>query len=96
MRCIPHGRWGLAQCKSTWEEHAGSDKSFENITLRLDQLPLKIQFTKEKRTLETLVLSREAIALSPCKSSCKEQAGPDKYFSVKPYSLISCRFKRNL
>ena len=52
MRCIPHGRWGLAQCKSTWEQHAGSDKSFENITLCLDQLPLKIQFTKEKRTLK--------------------------------------------
>ena len=50
----------MAQCKLTWEEHAGSDKSFENITLCLDQLPLKIQFTKEKRTLETLVLSREA------------------------------------
>ena len=51
---------GLAQSKSTCEEHAGSDKSFENITLCLDQLPLKIQFTKEKRTLKTLVLSPEA------------------------------------
>ena len=36
------------------------DKSFENITLCLDQQPLKIQFTKEKRTLKTLVLSPEA------------------------------------
>ena len=50
----------MAQCKSTCEEHAGSDISFENITLCLDQLPLKIQFTKEKRTLKTLVLSPEA------------------------------------
>ena len=46
--------WGLAQCKSNCEEHAGSDKSFENKTLFLDELPLKIQLTKEKRTLETL------------------------------------------
>ena len=63
--CIRHGKRGrvLAQCKSTCEEHAGSDKSFENITLCLDQLPLKIQFTKEKRTLKTLVLSREANTL---------------------------------
>ena len=61
--CTPHGRWGLAQCKSTCEEHTGSDISFENITLCLDQLPLKIQFTKEKRTLKTLVLSREANTL---------------------------------
>ena len=50
----------MAQCKLTWEEHAGSDKSFENITLCLDQLPLKIQFIKEKRTLKNLILSPEA------------------------------------
>ena len=86
----------MAQCKSTREEHAGSDISFENITLCLDQLPLKIQFTKEKRTLKTLVLSREANTLPQCKSSCKEQASSDKNLSVKPYSLISCCFKRNL
>ena len=96
IRCIPHGRWGLAQCKSTCEEHAGSDISFENITLCLDQLPLKIQFTKEKRTLKTLVLSREANTLPQYKSSCKEQASSDKNLSVKPYSLISCCFKHNL
>ena len=96
IRCIPHGRWGLAQCKSTCEEHAGSDISFENITLCLDQLPLKIQFTKEKRTLKTLVLSREANTLPQCKSSCKEQASFDKNLSIKPYSLISCCFKHNL
>ena len=82
----PHGRWGLAQCKSTCEEHAGSDKSFENITLCLDQLPLKIQFTKEKRTLKTLVLSRGEHATS-FKSNCKEQAGSDKNLSVNPYCL---------
>ena len=63
IRCIPHGRRGLAQCKSTCEGHAGSDKSFENITLCLDQLPLKIQFTEEKRILKTLVLSREVNTL---------------------------------
>ena len=96
IRCIPPGRWWLAQCKSTCEENAGSDISFENITLCLDQLKLKIQFTKEKRTLKTLVLSREANTLPQCKSSCKEQAGSDKNLSVKPYSLISCCFKRNL
>ena len=80
----------------TGEEHAGSDISFENITLCLDQLPLKIQFTKEKRTLKTLVLSREANTLPQYKSSCKEQASSDKNLSVKPYSLISCCFKHNL
>ena len=85
IRCIHHGRRGLAQCKWTCEEHAGSDKSFANLTLCLDQLPLKIQFTKEKRTLKTLVLSREANMLPQCKSSCKEQAGSDKNLSVKPY-----------
>ena len=69
IRCIPHGRWGLAQCKSTCEEHAGSDKRFENISLCLDQLPLKIQLTKEKRTLKTLVLSREANTLPQCRTS---------------------------
>ena len=83
IRCIAHGRWGLvlAQCKSTCEEHAGSDKSFENITLRLDQLPLKIQFTKETRTLKTVVLSREANTLPQCKSSCNEQARSDKIWA---------------
>ena len=98
MRCIPHGRSRPVQCKSTCEEHAGSDKRFENITLYLDQLPLKIQFTKEKRTLKTLVLSREANTLPQCKSSCEdeEKAGSDKNWSVKPYSLISCCFNRNL
>ena len=80
----------------TGEEHAGSDISFENITLCLDQLPLKIQFTKEKRTLKTLVRSREANTLPQYKSSCKEQASSDKNLSVKPYSLISCCFKHNL
>ena len=50
----------MAQCKLTREEHASSDKIFENITQGLDELPLKIQFTKEKRTLKTLVLSSEA------------------------------------
>ena len=29
MRCIPNGRWGPAQCKSNFEEHAGSDKRFK-------------------------------------------------------------------
>ena len=70
----PQIRWGLAQCKSICEEHAGSDISFENITLCLDQLPLKLQFTTEKRTLETPVLSRETNTLPQYKSSCKEQA----------------------
>ena len=36
MRYIPHGKWGPAQCKFSWEEHAGSDKRFENTTLFLD------------------------------------------------------------
>ena len=44
MRCIPHGRRGPAQSKSN-EEHAGSDKRFENTTLLLDYLPHEIQFT---------------------------------------------------
>ena len=67
----PQIRWGLAQWKSICEEHAGS-VSFENITLYLDQLPLKIHFTKQKTTRKTLVLSREANTLPHCKSSCKE------------------------
>ena len=96
IRCIPPGRWWLAQCKSTCEENAGSDISFENITLCLDQLKLKIQFTKEKRTLKTLVLSREANTLPQYQSSCKEQASSDKNLSVKPYSLIRCCFKHKL
>ena len=86
----------MAQCKLTWEEHASSDKIFENITLCLGQLPLKIQFTREKITLKTLLLSREANTLPQCKSSCEEQARSDKNYSVKPYSLMSCCFNRNL
>ena len=86
----------MAQCKSTREEGAGSDISFENVTLRLDQVLPKTHFTKEKRTLKTLVLSREANTLPQYKSSCKEQASSDKTLSVKPYSLISCCFKHNL
>ena len=42
IRCIPHGRWRLAHCKSTCEEHAGSDKSFENVTLCLDRKNFRI------------------------------------------------------
>ena len=95
IRCIPHGRWGLGQCKSTWEEHVGYFKVFENITLCLDQLPLKIHFKKEKRTLKTLVLSREGNTLPQCKSSCREESGSDENLRVKPYSLISSCFKRN-
>ena len=79
----------MAQCKLTREEHASSDKIFENITLCLDQLPLKIPFTK--RTLKTLVLSPEA-----CSYLNVNQAGSDKNLSIKPYPLISCCFKRNL
>ena len=96
IHCIPHGTRGPAQCKSNCEEHAGSDKRFENTTLFLDYLPHKIQFTKENIILKTLVLRREAITLPQCKSSCEEQAGSDKNWSVKPYSLMSCCFKRNL
>ena len=40
IRCIPHGRWGLTQCKSTCEENAGSDISLENITLWIQVIPL--------------------------------------------------------
>ena len=29
MLCIPHQRWGPAQCKLNCEEHAGSDKRFK-------------------------------------------------------------------
>ena len=47
------GLWGLAQCKWNCEEHVGSDKSFESVSLFIEQLPLQIQFTKEKRTLKT-------------------------------------------
>ena len=43
------GLCGLAQCKSNCEEHVGSDKSFESIGLFIEQLPLQIQFTKEKK-----------------------------------------------
>ena len=69
----------VSQDKESLERH--NDKRFENITLYLDHLPLKIQFTKEKRTLKTLVLSREANTLPQCQSSCKEQAGSDKNLS---------------
>ena len=48
IRCIPHGRWGLAQCKSTCEEHAGSDISFGNTTLCLDQLRLKFSSQRKR------------------------------------------------
>ena len=47
------GLWGLAQCKLNCKEHVGSDKSFESISLFIEQLLLQIQFTKEKRTLKT-------------------------------------------
>ena len=47
------------------------------MTQFVDQLPLKIQFTKINRTLKTLVLSREANTLPQCKSSCEEQSGSD-------------------
>ena len=83
-------------CKSNCEEHAGFDKRFEDTTLFLDYLPHKIQFAREKITLKTMFLSREANTLPPCKSSCEEQAGSEKNWSVKPYSLMSCCFKRNL
>ena len=53
-------------------------------------------FHKGKENTETLVLSREENTLPQCKSSCKKQAGSNKNLSVKPYSLISCCFKRNL
>ena len=52
MLYIPHEGRGPAQCKSNCEEHAGSDKRFENTTLFLDQQPHKIQFTREKITPE--------------------------------------------
>ena len=29
MLCIPHRRWGPAQCKLNSEERAGSDKRFK-------------------------------------------------------------------
>ena len=69
IRCIPHVSIGPSESKSSsrktcWltkylERHL-KNKIFVNITLCLDQQPLKIQFTKEKRTLKTLVLSPEA------------------------------------
>ena len=46
--------------------------------------------------MKTLVLSREANTIPQCKPSCEEQAGSDENWSVKPYSLNSCCFKRNL
>ena len=46
------GLWGLAQCKLNCKEHVGSDKSFESISLFTEQLPLQIQFTKEKKNTE--------------------------------------------
>ena len=96
IRCIPHRRWGLAQCKSTSEEHASSEISFENKTFYA-LINYRLKFDSErKRTRKTLVLSREANTLPHCKWSCKEQAGFDKNLSIKPYSLISCCFKRNL
>ena len=47
------GLWVLAQCKLNCEEHVGSDKSFESMSLFIEPLLLQIQFTKEKRTLKT-------------------------------------------
>ena len=51
----------------------------------------RIQFylQRKKIILKTLVLSREANALSQCKLSCEEQAGFDRNWSVKAYSLIA-------
>ena len=45
----PLKKYIYSKKQSNCEEHAGSDKSFENISLFLDQLPLQIQFKKEKR-----------------------------------------------
>ena len=51
----------------------------------------RIQFNlqRKKIILKTLVLSREANALPQCKLSCEEQAGFDRNWRVKAYSLIA-------
>ena len=51
----------------------------------------RIQFNlqRKKLKLKTLVLSREANALPQCKLSCEEQAGFDRNWRVKAYSLIA-------
>ena len=63
----------FAQCKSTYEEHAGSDKNFENITPCVDQLSLKIQFAEDKKTLKTVVLSREGNTLPNVNRAAKNK-----------------------
>ena len=61
LGCLNVNRAAKKPCWLTkYLERHLKDKIFENITLCLDQQPLKIQFTKEKRTLKTLVLSPEA------------------------------------
>ena len=67
-----------------------------NTNLFLDYQPHKTQFTRENITLKTLVLRGEANTLSQCKSNCEKQAGSDKNWGVKLYSLMSCCFKRSL
>ena len=52
--------------------------------LFLDQLHIKVQFTKKKKTLKTLVLSRAVNTLPNWKSSYEEQAGSDKNLSANP------------
>ena len=131
VHCLPHGSFGLSQCKSSWKKkHAGWQnlktwinskkkilkyvafltggevwrnvnrpakntlvwyKFWEYNPIALINYRLKINSQRK-----TLALSREANTLPHCKWSCKEQAGSDKNLSVKPYSFISCCFKRNL
>ena len=54
------GLWGLAQCKSNCEEHVGSDKSFESVSLFIEQLLLEIQFTKERKHWKRAVWNKLA------------------------------------
>ena len=48
MLCIPHGRWGPAQCKLNCEEHGGSDKRFKYQPYSLIIYRIKFNLQRKK------------------------------------------------
>ena len=48
MLCIPHERWGPAQCKLNCEEHAGSDERFKYQPYSLITYRIKFNLQRKK------------------------------------------------
>ena len=83
IRCIPHGSFGLSQCKSSSKKN-----------MLVDKISRKTYINSKKKGPQIRCIPHRRWGLAQCKSTCEEHASSEISFENKTFhALIKYRLK---